>query len=322
MEDRRGEEASSRRLRPAGAAGRGIRLMAIVAVNLALAVAAFVLSLLEGGELPDPSAETLALGLLPVSAAMGLLLACRRLDLSLPMILAFALVFQTKRYIVVGEPFVPMLTTCAMAAALGLAGALVTWYGRIASALWTAVLGSGLWLLLTGLEAPTPGPGPWPWPWALLLALAIPAGGAAALGATGLVSLPNVPPIIRTGARGLTGLVLAWMLAGVTCAVASLSEAADLPAERIPFAYPQVVSAAVLGGGFILRGRWGAVSAVALACLGHLAWALAYQAQLADPTADALVPVAVPLAAIPLYLGIDRLIRRSTGESAPTGLLG
>jgi len=313
---------SSRRRRPAGTGVDGARLMAIAAANLALIVAAFVLGSLKGGELPNLNAQTLALGVLPVSAATGLMLACRRIDFSLPMILAFALVLATKRYIVVGEPFVPILTTCGIAAALGLASALVTWYGRISSALWTGILGFSLWLLLTVLKVPNPGPGPWPWPWALLLALAVVSGGAAALGAAGLVSLPNLPPIIRTGPRGLPGLALAWMLAAVTCAVASLSEAADLSAERIQSAYPQVLSAAVLGGGFILRGRWGAVSAVGLACLGHLAWAFAYETQLAGPMADVLVPAAAPLAAIPLYLGIDWLIRRSTGESAPTGLLG
>ncbi len=309
---------------PRGAAvsGHTARLMAIVAVNVALVLGVFVYGSLEGGALPSLNADTLALGVMPVSAAMALMLACRRIDFSLPMILAFALAFQTKRYIVVGDPFVPLLTTCLIAAGLGLASALLTWHGRISSALWTGILAFSLWLLLTVMDVPRAGPGPWPWPWALLLVLAVVAGGAALLGATGLVSLPNMPPIIRTGLRGLPGLVAAWVLATVTCALASLSKTAHLSAEEIQAAYPQVLSAAVLGGGFILRGKWGAPTAVGLACLGHLVWAFAYETRLASEAADLLVPAGAPLVAIPLYLGIDWLIRRSTGESAPTGLLG
>ena len=318
--ERATDQAPSRR-RGTAVSGYGARLMAIVAVNLALALGVFVYGSLQSG-LPSLNAETLALGVMPVSAAMGLMLACRRIDFALPMILAFALVLATKRYIVLGEPFVPLLTTCLAAAALGLASALVTWYGRISSALWTGLLGFSLWLLLTVMEVPRAGPGPWPWPWALLLALAVLGGGSAVLGAAGLVSPPTLPPIIRTGMRGLPGLAAAWMLAAVTCALASLSQAAHLSAEEIQGAYPQVLSAAVLGGGFILRGKWGAPTAVGLACLGHLVWSLAYQTRLASEAADLLVPAVAPLVAIPLYLVIDRLIRRSTGESAPTGLLG
>jgi hypothetical protein len=314
------DEGTSRHA--AAVSGHTARVMAIVAVNIALALGVFVWGSLEGGALPSLNADTLALGVMPVSAAMGLMLACRRIDFSLPMILAFALAFQTKRYIVVGEPFVPLLTTCLIAAGLGLASALLTWHGRISSALWTGILAFSLWLLLTVMDVPRAGPGPWPWPWALLLVLAVVAGGAALLGATGLVTLPNMPPIIRTGLRGLPGLVAAWVLASVTCALASLSKAAHLSAEEIQASYPQVLSAAVLGGGFILRGKWGAPTAVGLACLGHLVWALAYETRLASEAADLLVPAGAPLVAIPLYLGIDWLIRRSTGESAPTGLLG
>jgi len=217
---------------------------------------------------------------------------------------------------------VPFLTTVGIAAGLGLASALVTRYGRISSALWTGILGFSLWLALAVLKVPTPGPGPWPWPWALAGSLAVAAGGAAVLGLTDLIHPPSLPPIIRAGSRGLPGLALAWVVATVTAAIASLSSAAVLPAERLQEAYPQVLSAAVLGGGFILRGKWGPVAAVGLACAGHLAWALAYQTRLANATADGLVPAVAPLAAIPLYLAIDWVIRRSTGESAPTGLLG
>jgi len=316
------DDTPSPRPRGAAVSGHTARLMAIVAVNVALALAVFIYGSMKGGELPSLNARTLALGVMPVSAAMGLMLACRRVDFSLPMILAFALAFQTKRYIIVGEPFVPLLATCLIAAALSLTSALLTWHGRISSALWTGILAFSLWLLLTVMEIPKAGPGPWPWPWALLLLLAVIGGGAALLGATGLVSLPNMPPIVRTSLRGLPGLVGAWVLAGVTCALASLSKAAHLSAADIQAAYPQVLSAAVLGGGFILRGKWGAPTAVGLACLGHLVWAFAYETRLAGATADLLVPAGAPLVAVPLYLGIDWLIRRSTGESSPTGLLG
>ena len=315
-------DGGSRRPRPAGVGGHTARVVAILAVNLALAVFVFVYGSTAGSELPSLNTRTMALGVLPISAAMGLMLACRRIDFSLPMVLAFALALATKRYILFGAPFVPFLTTVGIAAALGLVSALVTWYGRISSALWTGILGFSLWLALAVLKVPDPGPGPWPWPWALLAALAIVAGGAVFLGVTGLVHPPSLPPIIRTGSRGLPGLAVAWVVAAVTAAIASLSSAAQLPADRLQEAYPQVLSAAVLGGGFILRGKWGPVAAVGLACAGHLAWALAYQTHLANATADVLVPAAAPLAVIPLYLGIDRIIRRSTGESAPTGLLG
>ena len=315
-----GEAASSRG--STAVSGHTARLMAIVAVNLALAIGVFITGSLAGGALPSLNADTLALGVMPVSAAMGLMLACRRIDFSLPMILAFALAFQTKRYIVIGDPFLPLATTCLIAAGLGLVSALLTWYGRVSSALWTGILAFSLWLLLTVMDVPRAGPGPWPWPWALLLVLAVVAGGAALLGAAGLVSLPHLPPILRTGFRGLPGLIAAWVLATVACALASLSGAAHLSAQEIQAAYPQVLSAAVLGGGFILRGKWGATTAVGLACLGHLVWAFVYETRLASTAADLLVPAGAPLVAIPLYLGIDWLIRRSTKESAPTGLLG
>ena len=302
--------------------GLSARAMAIAAVNIALGITVFILGSVKGGKLPALDARTLGIGIMPVSAAMALMLACRRIDFALPMILAFALAFQTKRLIVIGDPYVSLLTTCGIAAGLGLASALVTWYGRISSALWTGILAFSLWLVLAVLKIPDPGPGPWPWPAALALALALVAGGAALLGALGFINLPNLPPIMRAGRYGLTGLALAWILASVTCALASLSNAARLPADRLQTAYPLALSAAVLSGAFILRGRWGAVTAVGLACLGHLVWALTYETHLANETADVLMPAVAPLAAIPLYLGIDWIIRRSTGETAPTGLLG
>jgi len=310
------------RSRSAPLSGHAARIVAILAVNLALAVFVFIYGSCKGSALPNLNTRTLAVGVLPVSAAMGLMLACRRIDFALPMVLAFALALATKRFIVFGAPVVPFLTTVGIAAGLGLASALITWYGRISSALWTGILGFSLWLALAVLKVPNPGPGPWPWPWALAASLAVVAGGAAVLGLTDLVHPPSLPPIIRAGSRGLPGLALAWILATVTAAIASLSGAAELPAERLQETYPQVLSAAVLGGGFILRGKWGPLAAVGLACAGHLAWALAYQTRLANATADVLVPAAAPLAAIPLYLGLDWIIRRSTGESAPTGLLG
>jgi len=313
-------EASRRPVRHTG--GHAARAMAVAAVNIALGVTVFILGSLKGGKLPALDTRTLGIGVMPVSAAMALMLSCRRIDFALPMILAFALAFQTKRLIVVGEPYVSLLTTVGIAAALGLASALVTWYGRISSALWTGILGFSLWMVLAVLKIPDPGPGPWPWPAALALTLALVAGGAALLGTVGFVNPPNLPPIMHAGGRGLTGLILAWVLASITCALASLSDAARLPADRLQAAYPLALSAAVLSGAFIQRGRWGAMTAIALACLGHLVWAFTYETHLANETADVLLPAAAPLAAIPLYLGIDWLIRRSTGETAPTGLLG
>lgn len=318
---RRADEPSETSGSSAAVSGQTARVLTVLAVNLALVLAAVILALTAGGSLPDLNAKTLAVGLLPVSAALGLVLACRRLDFSLPVILTFALALQTKRYIVLGEPILPMVTICAAAAGVGLVSALVTWYGRISSALWTGILGFGLWLMLGILKVDGSGPGPWPWPWALLVSMGFVTGGAAVLGVTGLVSLPSLPPIIRMGSRGFAGLAGSWIIAGATVALASLSDTASLPAGELHTAYPLMLAAAALGGAFVLRGRWGALAAVLLTSVGHLAWSFAWRTDLGNATADILIPAGAPLVAIPLYLLIDWVIRRRTSESAPTGLL-
>jgi len=315
------ERATKTRRTPTGAGGQAARILAIVAVNLALVLAAVILASVGGGTFPDINTQTLAVGMLPVSAALGLMLVCRRLDLSLPVILVLALALQSKRYIVIGSPILPTVTICALAGGVGLASALVTWYGRISSALWTGVVGFGLFLLLSILKGASPGAGPWPWPWALLLSVVVLAGGAAVLGVTGLVAPPSLPPIIRAGSRGIAGLAAAWIVAGVGVSVASLSQAARISADELLGSYPLMLSAAAMGGAFILRGRWGTLAAVLLTSLGHLAWSFAWHTDLGEGIAEILIPGAVPLLIIPLYLAIDWLVRRHTSESSPTGLL-
>jgi len=315
------ERASKTRRTSGSVGGQTTRILAIVAANLALVLAAIILASLGDGTFPDINTQTLAVGMLPVSAALGLVLSCRRLDLSLPVILVLALALQSKRYIILGVPILPTVTICALAGGVGLASALVTWYGRISSALWTGVVGFSLFLLLSVLKGASPGAGPWPWPWALLLSVGVLAGGAAVLGVTGLVSPPWLPPIIRAGSRGIAGLAGAWVVAGVGVSLASLSEAARVSAAELQGAYPLMLSAAALGGAFILRGRWGALAAVLLTCLGHLAWSFAWNAYLGKGIAEIVIPGAAPLVVIPLYLAIDWLVRRRTSESSPTGLL-
>ena len=80
--------------------------------------------------------------------------------------------------------------------------------------------------------------------------------------------------------------------------------------------------AAALSGAYILRGRWGAPAAVVCACSGHLVWAFAAGTDLGGGVMQAAVPAAAPIAAVPLCLALDWAIRRRTGESAPTALLG
>jgi len=315
------ERTSQARRTSAAGGGQTARILAIVATNLALVLAAIILASTGDGTFPDINTQTLAVGMLPVSAALGLVLACRRLDLSLPVILVLALALGSKRYIVIGAPILPVVAICALAGGVGLASALVTWYGRISSALWTGIVGFGLFLLLSILKGVSPGGGPWPWPWALLVSVGVLAGGAAILGVTGLVAPPSLPPIIRVGSRGIAGLAGAWIVAGVGVALASLSGAAGISAGDLQRSYPLMLSAAALGGAFILRGRWGALAAVLLTCLGHLAWSFAWNSDLGKGIAEILIPGAAPLVVIPLYLAIDWLVRRHTGESSPTGLL-
>jgi hypothetical protein len=52
-----------------------------------------------------------------------------------------------------------------------------------------------------------------------------------------------------------------------------------------------------------------------------LACAYAWSIDVRSTAAQLVLLAGVPLAALPVYLVIDWLIRRWTGESAPTGLL-
>jgi hypothetical protein len=197
----------------------------------------------------------------------------------------------------------------------------VTWYGRISSALWTGIFAFALWLILSMLKVASPAAGPWPWAWAVGLSLGLLVVGAALLGLTGLVSLPSSPPIIRSGSKGFAGLALAWMIALAAQAVAAQSDALRLGADDVLAAYPQMLAAGALGGAFILRGRWGILTAVIMTCLAHVGWSYVMHVDFGSRYAAALVPALAPLAAIPLYLVIDWIIRSRTGESAPTGLM-
>jgi len=310
---------------PSTAGSEIARILAVLGVNLLLVLVVVIITSTEGGGLPDLNAHTLALGLLPVSAAAGLILACRRLDLALPMLLALAVALRVRPpELFRGDPLVRLAILCGVCGGICLVSALVTWFGRIASALWTGLLAIGLWLLAREL-----GPanrfmslvGEWPWPAALGASLGLLVVGAAALGAMGLVSLPSLPPIIRAGNKGLAGLASAWVIAGVAVALASRSEVAAMQADEPMLAYAPMLAAGAMGGAYILRGRWGALTAVVLTSLSHLVWVFAQFTDLGSPLLNIIVVAAAPLVAIPLYLFIDWIIRRQTSESAPTGLL-
>lgn len=295
------------------------RILAIIGVNAALVLATVILASRSHG-LPDLNTTTLAVGLLPVSAAMALVLACRRIDFAMPMLLCVAASFRGHSFGVSDDPFYRLAILCGLCAGVGLASALVTWYGRISSALWTGLVAFAFSLVVAG-ASPAAGP-QWPWTAAVAGSLGLLLAGAAVLGATGLVVLPSSPPIIRSGSAGLSGLAGAWMFATASMALASQSEVTRRAITEFPLGgYPLVLAAVAMGGSLILRGRWGAVTAVALTCLGHLTWAFAWSADLGSRLVDIAVPAAAPLAAIPLYLAIDWVLRRRTGESAPTGLL-
>jgi hypothetical protein len=306
------------------------RILTILFVNVILLAVAIGCAYSSGNKLPDLSPSTFAVNLLPISAAMGMILACRRIDFSLPVVLVLAIGLQDTHGVFSNDTFLRTLTVCGIAGGIGLLSAAVTWYGRIASALWTGIFAFGLWLLMSALRLPTDVVGPWPWPWAVGLSVGLLAAGALVLGATGLVSLPSSPPIIRTGSAGFMGLALAWVIAGAAVALASHSSMISVNAEDLPRAFPRLLAAAALGGAFILRGKWGMLTAVVLTCVAHLAWSYvasdinrlsAWDTDLGNHFVKVLVPAAAPLVAIPLYLAIDWLIRRRTGESAPTGLL-
>ena len=306
---------------PAG--GQVARFLAVLGVNIALALVAVILGSRPGGELPELNARTLAVGLLPVSAALGLVVACRRIDFALPMILVLAATLRGQSFGLSDDPFWCLVVLCGITAGVGLVSALVTWYGRISSALWTALLAFGLWLLMAELK-PAGGAavGEWPWTASLGASVGLLVVAAAVLGAIGLVNLPSSPPISRTGASGLAGLALAWMFACAAMALASQSGVARKAVADYPLAgYPVILSAAAMGGAYILRGRWGAPLAIILTGLGHLTWSFAWSAGLGNPLLDVAIPAAAPLAAIILYLLLDWTIRGRTGESAPTGLL-
>ncbi|MCX5654631.1 MAG: hypothetical protein NTY65_08305 [Planctomycetota bacterium] len=297
------------------------RILAILGINLIFVLVAVVFASSGHGNLPDLNFQTLMVGTLPVSAAMGLMLGCRRLDLALPAVFALMIALSGNSHVLPGDDWTRLGFLCAIAAGIGLLSALVTWIGRVASAFWTALLALVLWMLAQHVTVVLATSGQWQWPVALAASLCALVVGGVAMGATGMVALPTTPPIIRTGARGLAGLVCAWMIAGIALALAAQSETAKSMADQPMAAYPAMLAAGALGGAFILRGRWGAVVAVALTCAGHLAWAFAVSTDFGNPLADALVPMCVPVAAVPLYLLIDRAIRASTSESAPTGLL-
>lgn len=320
MKKATGDSASSSCGTTAGG-GQSARILTVLAINLGLGLAAVVFASSNNGRLPDLNARTLAIGLLPASAAMGLVLACRRLDLSLPVLLVLVLNLDARCTALPQTPFLRLATLCGIAGAVGLLNAFITWHARISSALWTGLVGFGLWLTMAALGMSRAGPGAWPWPWVLGASLGLVAAGAAVLGITGMVGPPSLPPILRAGWEGFAGLAGSWILAGAAVAMASRSDALSVQPEELRAAYPRMLAAAALGGAYILRGRWAPLAAVASTCAGHLVWSFAWNTDLGNPLADVLVPAAAPLAAIPLYLAIDWTIRRSTGESPPTGLL-
>lgn len=304
-----------------GFGGELARLIAIVGANVILVIVVVVFSSGRESILPNLDHVTFAVGLLPVSAAFGLLLACRRLDLALPMVFVLLSALRTHPLdFFPTDPYAMLAVLCGIGAAAAVASAMVTWIGRISSALWTALLGGGLWWLSQHLGGPAV-PGPWSWPAALATSLGVLAAGAVLLGATGLVSLPSMPPIFRAGSKGLVGLVGAWVLAGLAMGLACQSKAVSFLPDQPLTAYTGVLAAGALGGAFILRGRWGAVLAVGLTSLAHLAWFYAWTAPTASPTTHLIIAAGAPLVAVPLYLIIDWLIRRETSESAPTGLM-
>jgi hypothetical protein len=304
------------------AGSQAARILAIVGVQLILALVVVIFTSMYHGKLPALDTDTLAVGLLPVSAAMGLLLACRRLDLALPAVLALTIALRGKTpSFFPDDPALRLAALCGVAAAFGLVTAVVTWLGRISSAFWTAILAAGIWVFAHDLGTPLLPVSGWPWPAALGASLGLLAIGAAVFGAIGLISPPSSPPIIRSGAHGLAGLLGVWLVAGVAIALAAQSEIARPMADKPFEAYPPLLAALAMGGAYILRGRSGAVVAVITTCTAHLVWMFAWSADLGAQPADFLVPAAAPLLAIPLFLITDWLIRRQTSESAPTGLV-
>ncbi|HUX01063.1 MAG: hypothetical protein WBD63_07640 [Phycisphaerae bacterium] len=302
-------------------AGRIVRVLLILAVNVGLVIAATALGS-AGGTLPDLTAETLAVHLLPVSAAMGLLLACRRLDFSLPLLFLAAATLRANSFAFPGDPWMRLLLLTGLAAGLALVTTIITWYGRIASALWTALVAVALWALVDFAKAPLlGGSAGWPWTAGVSAALGLLVLGAMLMGLARIVVPPACPPIFQTGSHGLGGLAAAWMVAAAAMVLAAGADAPKALLKAPWLAYPPVLAAAALGGAYVLRGRWGAIEAVVLTAVAHLAWAFTLQADLGDKALNAVVPVAAPLVAVPLYLLLDWLVRQRTGESAPTALV-
>jgi len=322
MAKRQAEDDVESPRRPGGLGGHAARILVILGLNGALVLATLILGSARGGELPSLNTETLAVALLPVSAALGLLVACRRLDFSLPALVALVAVLRANPHILPSEPFTRLGILAGIAAGVCLVSAAVTWYGRISSALWTALVACGLWYFAGAISTWHLLPvGGWPWTAAVTASLGVLAAGAAVLGAAGLANPPALPPIIGSGSRGFPGLACAWIVVGLAIALLAEWDAAKALIDRPGAAYPPILAAGALGGAFILRGRWGALEAVLLTSAAHLAWAFAWSARLPDAWLDAMLPLAAPLAAIPIYLLADAVIRSRRGEGPPTGLL-
>ena len=322
----KGPDADGSRRAPALGHPQAIRIALILAANAAVAIAALVFVCLGPCVMPDlrmgSPLVTMAVATLPASAAFGLMLGCRRIDLSLPMIAALAVGLNASPHFLSFQPIATLGLLCGLGAALAAIGAAVTWYGRISSALWTALVA----MALVGIDAHLGGLGghreAWSWPWALAASMGLLVGGAALLGMAGLVSPPNLPPILRAGPAGLTGLAAAWVLAAVAMVLAAKSELA--PDKQVLPSYGAILAAGAMGGAYILRGRWGAMAAVLLTSMAHFSWlfaATAFQGG-GRNLACILIPALVPLAVVPAYLVADRLIRTRTGESPATALMG
>ena len=199
-----------------GAGGQLVRLSVILVANAALAVAAIILTSTEHGKLPALDAQTLMVDLLPISAAFGLLLACRRIDFSLPALLAVAVALRLHPSLLPAEPAARLGILCGITAGVGLVSAMVTWFGKISSALWTALLAVGLWMVAKAVSGEAdPHQVGWAWPAAVAASLGLLAIGAIMLGAVKFIDLPSSPPIIGTGLRGFAGLVGIWILVGL-----------------------------------------------------------------------------------------------------------
>jgi len=313
--------ASADDLEPRGSTGTSpnghwARICVIVGFNLTLVLAAVLIGALRGRW---PSSNTLLVTtyLMPVSAALGLLVACRRIDFSLPALLIFATALRTMPFLP-ASPLWRLAAVGGIAAGIGLLNAGVTWYGRLSSALWTALVACGLWQVAGAMKSSA---GTWPWEAATGAAMGVLVIGAALLGATGLVNPPSLPPMLRSGSRGFAGLAGVWILVGLAMALLAEGGVAQGFAAKPAEIYPLPLAAVALGGGFILRGRWGAVTTVLLTALAHMAWSLLGISHFGNELVNAAVPIAAALVAAPLYLVADALIRDRTGEGAPTGLL-